>query len=58
MRIHPLLAYPYVKDAPWPDGSDSRFYPGQFFNSPINIVVTMEELMQANESHIIDWSLR
>ena len=45
---HPLLSFPYVMDAPWPDGSDNRFERGAFFSQYLPVVVTMDELIAAN----------
>lgn len=44
---HPLLSYPYVKDAPWPDGSDNRFEMGVCYMRAFPHIVTREELLVA-----------
>ena len=47
MDNHPLLSFPYVADAPWPDGSDNRFEQGALLVRPCPITVTMDELINA-----------
>lgn len=46
-KRHPLLSFPYIKDASWPDGSDNRFEQGMFYSSALPFSVTKEELLAA-----------
>ncbi len=42
-KRHPLLSFPYVKDAPWPDGSDNRFEQGVKYCFGVPFVFTRED---------------